>query len=327
MMYPWQADQWQLLLHAKSQRRLPHALLFTGIAGTGKAVFAQHFTSSLFCQQLNPDGAPCQHCHSCRLVEGRVHPGVMWIEPEKAGQAIKIDQVREANEFISQTSLQGEYRMVIINPADDMNINAANALLKTLEEPSSGGMLVLISHQGERLPATILSRCQKLVFPRPPKSMALSWIKSQITEQGVNHELLLNLTNGAPLAAQSLVNDDMMNVRESLFQSMYSLGKKQDDPVKSAAKLYQNEPLRLVDFLLSWTLDLLKLHINGGLDVVMNTDFANQLIELKQKTQAPKLNRMLDYLQQLRAQLCAGMNLNKQLMLENVFIRWMGCLA
>ena len=167
MIFPWQVNQWQQLLQAKSQQRLAHAMLFTGLPGIGKAIFAQHFSSALLCQKLNPDGNPCDRCHSCRLIAGRAHPNMLWLEPEKPGQAIKIDQVRDVSEFISQTSLQGDYRIVIINPADDMNTNAANALLKTLEEPSSGAHLILISNQNERLPATILSRCQRVVFQRP----------------------------------------------------------------------------------------------------------------------------------------------------------------
>ena len=155
--------------------------------------------------------------------------------------------------------------------------------------------------------------------------MALSWMKSQMPEQDVNHELLLNLASGAPLAAQQLINDDMFKVRQELFHTLYSLSKNQEDPLKSAARLYNHEPLRLLDFLLSWTMDLLRLQLDGSVNAIINTDYANQLQELKQKMHVTKITKLMDYLQKLRAQACMGINFNKQLMLEGIIIRWMEC--
>ena len=88
----------------------------------------------------------CGTCHACRLIAGRAHPNVLWVEPEKEGQTIKVDQIREVSEFVNQSSLQGVHRIVLINPANAMNMHAANALLKTLEEPSSGA-IIFICHR------------------------------------------------------------------------------------------------------------------------------------------------------------------------------------
>ena len=324
MIFPWQHNQWQQLLHAKQVNQLPHALLFSGIAGTGKVQFASSFARALLCQA--PEAGEINHscqCHSCRLMEGRAHPNVLWVEPEKAGQAIKVDQIREASDFIYQSALQGKYRIVLINPANEMNINASNALLKTLEEPPPGAIIILISHQSSYLPATILSRCQRINFPRPNDEDALKWLQHELKDSAVDHRLLLSLAHGAPLAALNLNQDDIFSARKDLFDDLCLLKQKQGDPIKSAAKIQDTDPLQTIDFALSFITDLLRLQLGSELKDISNRDYESQLIELKQQTCMDQNTQLMDYLQNLRAQICGGINLNKQLMIENLLIRWM----
>lgn len=325
MILPWQQMQWQQLWRLNKEQCLPHALLLTGIKGTGKAIFAHNFCRALLCQQVSDDGVSCGNCHACRLIEGRAHPDVLWIEPEKPGAAIKIDQIRTISEFVNQSALEGKYRVIIINPAHQMNVNACNALLKTLEEPTPGAILILISEESERLPATILSRCQRVLFPRPDKITALHWLVPHLPETSLAPDLLLNLVNGAPLAALALLQDDMMVVRADLFRVLYSLNQKQTDPLKAAVQLQTVDSVPLLDFLLSWVMDLVRLQLEGGEEGILNKDYKNQLMELTQRTQLQKNVQFMEFLQQLRAQICAGINLNKQLMIENALIKWMEC--
>lgn len=320
MIFPWQENQWQQLQTAKAQQRLPHALLLLGLNGTGKTVFADAFSRMLLCEQPQEKRLPCNTCHSCRLIIGKSHPNVMWVEPEKEGQAIKVDQIREVSEFVQQSSIQGEYRVVVISPASNMNVNAANALLKTLEEPSNGAILILISHQSQGLPATILSRCQRIVFPIPAKKTSLQWLKSQ-TEDA---ELLLNLANGAPLAALQLKDSEKLVARNTLFTGLASLSKKQSDPLKFAAALQSEEPLMLIDFMLTWVVDILRLQLQDA--HITNQDYQAVLSELAARLQVDKASQFMVYLQQVRHQLYLGLNMNKQLLLENVMLRWMECL-
>jgi DNA polymerase III subunit delta' len=336
VIFPWQIKQQQQLWRAKQEGRLPHALLFTGIAGTGKAQFADGFTHTLLCQQVTASGDYCNQCHACRLIAGRVHPNVLWIEPEKEGQVIKVDLIRGVSEFINNSSLQGEYRIVVIYPANAMNTNAANALLKTLEEPSSGSLIILISAQSEQLPATILSRCQRISFPQPKKEEALLWLKNQLKNKLNNKlpdntfdpELLLNLAQGSPFAALRLVEDEILPVRHDLFQAFYQLSQKplsqtQSDPIKTAAALQNINPLLLIDFSLNWIMDLLRLQLGEHVEEIMNRDYGKQLAELQQRTHLKKNTDFLEYLQQLRGQICAGINLNKPLLIEGILLRWM----
>src|SRR5579872_5278359 len=234
-MFPWQKQQWQHLVRLKHEHSLPHALLLTGLAGTGKVEFANSFTHWLLCQTPAANNMPCLQCHHCRLITGKTHPNVLWITSEKKGQAIKVDQIRYVTEFINQSALQGDYRIVIIHPANAMNINAANALLKTLEEPSTGSLLILISDQLRGLPATILSRCQRIIFPSPHSEEALPWLKKQLQQSEIDPVFLLKLANGAPCAALQFIQDDVLPSRQKLLQSLFLLHQKQGNPVKLAA--------------------------------------------------------------------------------------------
>lgn len=322
MIFPWQTAQWEQLARAKRENRLPHALLLSGIAGIGKMIFADHFARALLCQHEGDDISFCGRCHSCLLIAGRTHPNVLWLEPEEDSRTIKIDQVRAVSDFINQSSLQGDTRIVIINPANAMNINAANALLKTLEEPSKGALLMLISNQYEGLPATILSRCQKVSFSRPETAQALRWLAEQ-PEKITEPALLLRLANGAPLAALQLMRDDALNARQTLFKALYSLSQQHTDPIKTAAQLKDMEPVKLLDDMLSWTMDIMRLQLGGDTTELINTDFEKQIQDLTQRTKLADNVKRLNYLQAMRGQLASGLNLNKQLIAENALMRFL----
>lgn len=321
-IYPWQSAQWQQVWQATVEQRLPHALLLSGMAGLGKAHFADCFSRALLCQSVTPDGVYCNVCHMCQLVEGRAHPNVLWVQPEKENSAIKVDQIRAVNEFIQQTSMQGHHRIVIIHPANNMNVNAANALLKTLEEPPPGALLILTSDQSSRLPATIRSRCQQISFSRPDTQEALAWLAEQKIEKE-HAETVLNLANGAPLSALRFVNDEILSLRQSLFELLYALSLKQADPIKSAASFQSEESLPLLDFMISWVMDLSRLQVGG--DTIINKDYESQLLELSQRTHLRQTTKLMDNVLALRQQVSGGFNLNKQLLLEAVFFRWMEC--
>ncbi len=333
MIYPWQQTQWQTLWRAKQDNRLPHALLLTGLAGVGKAIFADHLTRALLCQRVTSAGETCPDasdaCHACRLILGGAHPNVLLVSPEKSGQAIKVDQIRQLAEFVHQSSLQGEYRIVIINPAQQMNINAANALLKTLEEPASGALLVLINTQDKKLPATILSRCQRILFRRPEHATARTWLQTQLAAEAtptlMDVDLLLALANGAPLAALHLVQDDQLKVRSEFYTVLQHLQQAKLDPLSAAQGLQAHETMALIDLLLSWVSDLLRLQLGGHLTQLVNCDYATALSALCSTVPIAASSALLDHLQHTRALLSTGINLNKQLMLEEMCLRYTHC--
>lgn len=324
MIFPWQANEWQQVIRSKKENRLPHALLLTGISGIGKTVFADHFCRFLLCQKSEMNRPLCQ-CHACCLLTAKTHPDVLWIEPEKEGAQIKVDQIREVSDFINQTSLQGDKRIVIIRPADEMNISAANALLKTLEEPTAGSFLLLITHQEISLPATILSRCQRILFTRPSRELALPWLKDKLQEKKESAELLLNLAHGAPLAALKLLEDDMLQFREQFLKALYRLSQEDINLLKLAAEFSEGLPIKQLDFVLSFMLDLIRLQLGEASQNLINNDFLNELADLKERLLIKNTMRFMHYLQSLRSQIQSGFNLNKQLLVEGIFISWMEC--
>jgi len=311
MIYPWQQSQWQQLMDRKDS--LPHALLLLGIKGVGKTDFAENFIRVQLCQSAREDNCDC---HSCRLIAGKTHPDVLWILPEKKGAAIKIDQIREVSDFIN-------HRFVLIPNAGSMNINAANALLKTLEEPASGSMLILTCEQASHLPATIVSRCQHIHFPRPKTDLAMEWLRPKLSS--VAPELLLRLANGGPLLALQFMEEDLLLSRTNVLQDLFALSQKKIDPLKAAANSGDIETLYLLDIMLAVVMDLLRLQFNDHDNHIINQDFLSQLGLLKQKISSKKIISYLNFLLVLRGQQQKGFNFNKQLMIENMFIRWLEC--
>ncbi len=314
--YAWQQAQWEQLWGAHLANRLPHALLFAGIAGTGKSSFADSFANALLC--TNVKEIACGECHACHMIAGNAHPNKIIIAPEKAGAAIKVDQVREISEFTQHTALIGSRRIVIIQQANNMNTSAANALLKTLEEPAPGSLLILISDQAGRLPATIISRCQRIVFPRPNRDASLQWLKVQLKNSKTTPELLLNIAHGAPLKALQLAEDEALAPRKMLYDALCK--RAELNPVALAGEFDEIELLQLIDYFLSFMVDVLRLKL--GADQAMSMDYQQQLHTLQEKIPAGRCVGMMEYLQQLRNQVLVGINFNKQLAVESMLMRW-----
>lgn len=326
MIYPWQTEQWQQFSQRKSLNRLPHALLLTGMQGMGKAHFADAITRSLLCQKTQnaePDAA-CV-CHACGMLNGRAHPNVLWIEPEKPGQAIKVDPIREVTDFINQTSLHNGYRIVIINPANQMNVNAANALLKTLEEPSVGALLVLISHQDAGLPATILSRCQRLLFAKPNQTIAVDWLRQQIKETEFDPELMLAITEGGPLSVLTMLQDDYMTQRAALYAAFGTLSDKKSNPIAAASQMQSAELMTILSLSISFVMDCVRLQMHCDQSLLNNRDVVTHLSNAAARISTQKALQFLTYLNSCRRQLLAGINPNKALLIETIMINWREC--
>lgn len=155
------APVWEKINQLLLKKRLPHSLLFVGPRHENIVQFVNRLIAILICENEPP---PCGHCRACHLLTQGIHPDINYIRPEGGGGAIKVEQVRELQQDIYQTPQRGLRRFIVIEPADKMNISAANALLKILEEPPSHTMFILIAEQLSSIPATVLSRCQKYNF-------------------------------------------------------------------------------------------------------------------------------------------------------------------
>lgn len=180
---PWHAEHWTRLQARRQRDALPHALLLCGAGGLGKRAFAQRFMRGLLCNQP-VDGEACGLCRSCLLVAAGTHPDVVSLtfglrRDGTPRTEIVVDQVRELSARLAMNSQFGGWQVVTIDPADALNSAAANALLKTLEEPAAQTMLMLLADAPWRLPQTIRSRCQRIDFHLPAASEARSWLQSE----------------------------------------------------------------------------------------------------------------------------------------------------
>lgn len=263
-LLPWQHAAAAAALAVRS--RWPHALLVTGRRGIGKRSLALHFAQALLCEQPRADASACGRCASCGYIAAGAHPDLRLIEPieydedgaPKPVDAIVVDRIRELIEFAQLTTHRQRAKVALIAPAEAMNAAAANALLKTLEEPPPGTYLLLVSDQSGRLPATIVSRCQLLPAPEPDADRATAWLA---TQNVARPELLLAQAGGAPLLALALADAVVQREREALLDQLSRPGRL--SPVAFGARLdaypRAERKARLADamyWLLAWTADL-----------------------------------------------------------------------
>lgn len=174
----WLLNEARKLLAVMNSGRLHHALLITGIDGIGKRWFAQWLSEALLCQQRTETGA-CQSCPACKQLSADSHPEFRLLEAEGASATIKIDPVRELVDWLQLTAGANSYRVALIADADTLNHNAANALLKTLEEPADNAVLLLCATRAGRLPATVRSRCQSVTLSMEDADQAMAWLAEQ----------------------------------------------------------------------------------------------------------------------------------------------------
>ncbi len=243
-VFPWQQSVWQLLVQSRARQTLPHAFIFSGLSGVGKLHFAQALSACLLCHQPTALGA-CGQCKSCQLWQAESHPDYRLLEAitdEKTGKTsrvIKVDQVRGVVDFLNKSAQLNAYRVVVIQPADILNINAANSLLKTLEEPGDNIAIILLTDQPLALLPTIRSRCQHFSLSVPSLEQAKQWLEPQL-KKPEQAGLLLALTDNAPLAALALQDAAWFQVRAELVQSMLAVVEKKSSPLQLSQQWQKN---------------------------------------------------------------------------------------
>lgn len=318
-MLPWHAQQWHLIWKATQNNKLPHALLLVGADDLEKKHFAKGVAATLLCVKPTVQGSPCEACHACHLVKAQSHPDLLWVEPMDVGQIIKVDQIRELVLKVNETSMQGGLRVVILDPAHAMNMAAANALLKTLEEPAPNTLLILISDQRLRLPATIASRCQKIMFHKPPKEMADTWLQSQHVQDA---ELLLALANGFPLTALAFQTDNVMSLRRELYQGLQAMKRGHLDPLSFAATCQAFDVANILKLLQVWMRDLLRFSLTHGKAGLINSDYYVAFAEISSAISVNNSVKYADLVQTTYIKILNKLNLNKQLLFEELWITW-----
>ena len=327
---PWHADLHERLIRLRKSNRMPHALLFSGPPHTGKRSFALAAASWLLCQEP-ADGRQCGECDNCLLLKAGTHPDIRRIYPEerKAGKStgvmnerklIVIDQIRDMIEWSGQNAQRGGMKVVIVHPAEQMNINSANALLKCLEEPAADTVIILVSDQPGRLLPTIRSRCQHFDFRVPGAEESLRWLLTECPEKGEDElRLLLSISAGAPLAVLEEFDEDYLKRRSEVASAIEQLVRG-SNPLDAAKPLARGDAVVDLGILESIFADAARKSVGGDEKVIKNKDMESLLARLEQAMSPPELLGCIELIAEGRRSAASPSNPNISLLTEALFV-------
>lgn len=326
-LYPWQSESWQALHNLRG--RLPHAVLLKGAQGIGKLDLALSFSQSLLCDAPTAQGMACGSCDACRWFEQESHPDFRLVQPDalsnfdeaeekssskKPSREISVDQIRALSGFANFSAHRGGYRVVVVYPAEAMNNNAANSLLKTLEEPTDKLLFLLVTHKPQQLLPTILSRCLAFPVATPTKEAGATWL----SQQGVmNPAQALAQTGFAPLQALDWAESgEGAEERAILLEAIRQPSRL--DALALAEKLQRGIPVHIIHCLQQWAHDLASAKMTGK--VRYFPEQSTLLAKLAQDVTAPSLLRFQKELQDARR--AAFHPLNPRLFLESLLMSY-----
>ena len=313
---------------------LPGALLLQGRNGIGKFDFAHTFAQALLCESPVESGEPCGHCGACNWFKIGGHPDFRLLEPDaisaltdvagetedqvkvtdkKASKFITVAQIRELADFVNLTTHRNGLRIILIHPAETMNINAANALLKTLEEPPPGTLFILVSHQHQRLLPTVRSRCLKINMPNPGRAEALQWLNGQDIESADD---CLAQSGYAPLSALQLSDLDYQLKRNQILGQLASPDRL--DPLSLAEQGEKMELAWILLWMQQWAYDLASINLSSQARYL--SKLSNEMILLAKAVNLLELFRFQQEL--MTAQRALHHPLNTRLVLEQLFFSY-----
>jgi len=297
---PWQQQLWDNFDTRLKQQRLPHALMLNAVEGVGVESLANAMAQRLLCNADNNDYA-CGTCKACQLLMAGTHPDLIQVVPEEQGKPIKVAQIRELCAAIAKTAQQGGWKVVLINPAESMNIAAANALLKSLEEPQPNTLLILISYRLSVVAPTIRSRCQIETLVAPDSQIAKNWL-SKMIDKPQQVDKILELANGRPLLALEYLQGSGLDNRQHAEGLLDAVRRHKTSPLDAAQACQKYHPDELIDWIMNY------------IHRLMVGELQNQ--------QNPRLFHFLDKLIEARAWILSGSTINIQLLWETLFIEW-----
>ena len=253
-LFPWLEPAWDKLQVKIRSQQFPHGIIIAGPKGIGKNQLASYLSQTLLCQSPQSNG-PCGQCHSCQWFQSENHPDFYPVFPEGKSESIKVDAIRELCRSLVFTSHAGGFKVGLIHSAERMNLNAANSLLKSLEEPTPNTVFILVANQASQLPATIRSRCQIYQIQNLDQTQALAWL----AEHQVNEpEMHLRAAQGAPLIAKEMAANNTLSVKSQVFTEFVSVMKGSHTFLTLVSAWEKLDLSQLYLWLSHWISDLIK---------------------------------------------------------------------
>ena len=314
--YPWQEKQWRKLSARLSEGRLGHALMLVGVPGLGKLEFARAFASAVLCSSELQK--PCGNCEACTLFTAGNHPDFFEVGLPEDKKVIAVDQIRQLSSALGMTSQLGAWKVALLHPADAMNANAANSLLKTLEEPPGQSLLLLVTARPAGLPGTVRSRCQGVVFDAPERIAGQAWLAGQNDR---DWDFLIEFAAGAPLTARELAASGFGEQRADMISGLKVLLVGRHDPIKLASEWRDMGVRHVLEWLASWVGDLIRVkQLGGSATRVINAD---AMTDLQTAAEGIHLTSLHYYLDAVRRSIrLLDTSANEQLLLESLLIPW-----
>lgn len=326
-LYPWQNDVWQRLQGLRA--RLPNALLLKGAEGIGKLDLALNFAQSILCEAPLASGFACQNCPPCHWFAQETNPDFRLIQPDalsasdetpekeggkKASREIGVDQIRALSTFANLSAHSGGYRVVLIHPAETMNNNSANALLKTLEEPTDKLLFILVTNKPQQLLPTILSRSLSIAVPMPTREVSTAWLK----QQGVaDPAAILAETGFAPLSALNSAGENAGTEERKLLLGALKQSAR-FDAIALAEQIQRAAPVQVIHFLQQWCYDLTSFKLAGGIRY-----YPDQIDLIGNISKNIPLQALLRYVKELQvAKREAFHPLNPKLLFESILLAY-----
>ena len=311
MIYSWHQTAWDQLAKTRESNHLPHALLISGANGTGKYAFVTTLVSSLLCESLLDDYQPCGKCRSCKVHKANAHPDYQEVLLAEGKTQIVVDQIRSLNSFLHKSRSYKAYRVVFISPAESLNINATNSLLKSLEEPADNSVIILLTSQPSILLPTIRSRCQALQLPLPSRNISLDWL----SQQPIQHspEELLDMAGGRPLAALKLDEGTLFESRKEFADDLSAVLMQQKTIIEVSKKWQSSSKQALLDWQINWVQQLIK--------QTLSKHSGKPVLNICKVFDINKLWSLHDELLVFKG--LAHTSLNAQLFVENMLLSWL----
>lgn len=319
--YKWQSHIWQDFTRRVENDSVPHAFLLSAEEGYGAEALAVAMGQYLLC--LSPtDNLVCGRCKACLLLDAGTHPDLLSVVPEEKGKQIKVDQVRQITDFVAKTAQQGGRKIIVLYPAEAMNVNAANALLKNLEEPAGSTVFILVTTQLSRLLPTIRSRCAMTALPVPEKTLARQWLNEAGIETDAQAEALLAEFGGAPLLVKEWFDSGALQEREQIVEGLHDMMAGSLEPMMFAKKWANSAPLFVLGVMLSAVDAAIRSNMaaEGGVGTYV------ALIDVLKRKDARHLFMFREKLCTKKAQLLGPSNLNAAMVVEELTLDWIALL-